>query len=202
VARTSHLSKSPFVMRKPSPLSRPLFTSEPWQSSAAKSEGGAGLLLPFHAPLFVPRFDCRDGARSFPKAAAHFSGSCASQRCAARFSCRVPGGPAVSRFSLSPRPGNGAPGDAWGLARPPVGQPWDCESRPWPKPRADRTGLRVPSGGAPSEIPSGCEPGGKARRRLPALHRDGHCRTAAPASASRRVMTVALALAGMAGRKA
>ena len=53
--------------------------------------------------------------------------------------------------------------------------------------RQEETGLRVPSRDAPREIPSGCEPGGKARRRLPALHRSvvvGRCSPLDPRAAS------------------
>ena len=49
----------------------------------------------------------------------------------------------------------GSANPAPGRSRAPTGR--DCEFRPRD---------------APSEIPSGCEPGGKARKRLPALHRE------------------------------
>ena len=62
----------------------------------------------------------------------------------------------------------------------------------------ERTGLRVPSDGVPSEIPSGCEPGGKARRRLPALHPAGQ--QALPAAATTASLSDAAPGSGLAPR--
>src|ERR1051325_3208850 len=91
-------------------------------------------------------------------------------------------------FSFFPE-GNGAPGSAVGGLR---GPPWSYLRTASPAPgrsrTPDRTELRIPSADAPLAIPVRVRTGPQAEEgRLPALHRGGHCRTAAPARASRRV---------------
>ncbi len=93
-----------------------------------------------------------------------------SQRCAARSYSSGVGRTRVSRFSFSPEMGMERR-EAPGVCEAPRGQPWDCESRPRPKParredgiassvrrRALRSPIRVRTGPVLEEAPPGAPP--------------------------------------------